>query len=307
MLGFKRNLIFICGVLFVAVLIFSAVNWQTNQAHAQNNNEEYHQSIRNALAEINFPATNNSPEINAVAENLSDFMNYRAGVQLSEENKNLLRELEQKSWNQSKKINRGTLTGILTDLAVEKISNATDEDINYAAEKLGGFDAPDLPESFKRGNRTVMLRASGLGSIDKSEFIEQAKILRDTVKSNKIARSFVVSAIDREIQQRIMLLAKASPKDFNSITDLTPTQAVLMTYVIVTDDTPAHNRKELQKKMEDMQTGISRVINQPYPSPQTHSAYGVNGYLFSTPVNLLLDDAAFTKILNGIKEKSAIQ
>ena len=307
MLRLKRNLIFIFSVLFVATLIFGAVNWQTNRAQTKNYEEEYQQAIRNALAEIDFPAANTAPGINSAAENLSNFMSYRAGVSLSQANKDLLRELEQKSWNQSKRINRGPLAGILTDLAIEKISNATDEDINYAAEKLSGFDAPDLPESFKRGKRTVMFRASGAGSIEKDEFIEQAKILRDTVKSNKIARSFVSSAIDRELEQRAVLLAKASPKDFDSTTDFTPGQAVLITYAIVTDDVPMNNKKALQKKMEDLQTGISRINNQPYPSPQGHTAYGVNGYLFSTPVNLLLDDAAFSKILNGIKEKSGIR
>lgn len=305
----KKNVVFCAGFLLVAAFAFGAFNWQKNQAQAKNNDEEYHQNIRNALAEINLPTANNPSEINAVADNLANFMRYRSGVQLSQANKDLLRELEGKSWQQSKKINRGYLTRILSDAAVEKIINATDADIEYVAKILSGFDAPDLPDSFKRGNKHVQMRHSGASYVEQEDFIEQAKVLRDTIKSNKIVQSFVVSAIDREIEQRINLLAIASPQDFgNSRTDLTPAQAVLITYTVVTDDVPQQNQKALQQLMENIQKGIMRINKgQHYPSPQGYRAFGANGYLFSTPANLLLDDAAITKILNGIKEKSNIQ
>lgn len=296
---------FAVGFLSITICV---LGWQTNFAQAKNYEEEFHREIGNALAEINLPTTNNPAETNAVADNLANFIFYRSGVQLSQANKDLLRELEEKSWQQSKRINRGYLTRILSDIAIEKITKATDADINYIAKNLGGFDAPDLPESFKKGNKTLMLRASGAGYIEEEEFIEQAKVLRDTIKSNKIVQSFIVSAIEREIGDRINFLAKASPKYFGSSrSDLTPAQAVLVTYAIITDDFPAGNQKELQQKMEDLQKIFSRLNNQSYPSPHGHRAYGANGYLFSTPANLLLDDAAVAKILNGIKEKAKIQ
>ncbi len=307
MLNLKKNLIFFCGVLFAAAFVFGAVNWQKTHAQTKNNTEEFHQNIRNALAEINLPTTNNVSAIDAVAENLANFIFYRSGIQLSQTNKDLLRELEQKSWNQSKKINRGHLIRLLSDLAIEKITNTTDAELEEVAKILSGFDAPDYPERFKGKKMYVRLRASGAGTNDKEEFIEQAKVLRDTIKSNKIVQSFVVSAIDREIEQRIRLLAAASPQDFgNSTADLTPAQAILITYAIVADDVPQRNQKALQQMMEVVHKAFSRN-NQFYPSPQGYRAYGANGYLFSSPANLLLDDATMTKILNGIKEKSKIQ
>ncbi len=308
MLRLKKNLSFYLSFLLIAVFAVGAIVWQNTNAQTIGNNDEFHQTIKDALAEIKLPTTNNSAEVNAVAANLADFIEYRSGVRLSQANKDLLRELEGKSWTQSKKINRGHLTQILSDLAIEKIGSATDADIEYVAKNLSGFDAPDYPEHLKPGKAFVMMRASGAGYIEKEEFIEQAKVLRDTVKSNKIAKSFVVSAISREIGDRIDLLAAASPKDFgNSRSDLTPAQAVLITYVVVTDDFPAKNQKDLQKVMENIQKTIIRLSGKSYPSPNDYRAYGDNGYIFSTPASLLLDDAAITKILNGIKEKSKIQ
>ena len=302
----KINPIFFVGISLMVIFVFGALNWQKNQAQTKNNDEEFHQNIRNALAEINLPTSDNASEINGVADNLAKFIAYRSGIQISRTNQDLLRELEQKSWKQSKKINRFHLTRILSDLAIEKVTGATDADIEYVAKGLSGFDAPDYPERLKQGKPSVMLRASGAGN-DKEEFIEQAKVLRDTIKSNKIVESFVVNAIDREIEQRINLLAAASPKDFgDSRNDLTPAQAILITYAIVTDDLPQHNQKALKQLMEAVHKAFSRN-NQFYPSPQGHHAYGMNGYLFSTPADLLLDDATITKILNAIKEKAQIR
>lgn len=305
----KPNAAFAVVFLVVLTAAFGLSDWQTSFAQTKNYEEEFHREIGNALAEINLPTTNNAAEINQAADNLANFIFYRSGVQLSAANKDLLRELEGKSWQQSKRINRGYLTRVLSDAAIEKISNATDADINYVAENLGGFDAPDLPESFKKGKGLISLRASGAGLIEKEEFIEQAKVLRGMVKTNKIAQSFVVSAIDRELGDRIDLLAKASPKYFGaSRGDLTPAQAMLVIYAIVTDDFPAGNQKELTQKMENLQKTIMRINNgQSYPSPNGYRAYGVNGYFFNTPADLLLDDATVTKILNGIKEKSRLQ
>ena len=311
MLRFKKNLTFYFGLLFIAVVASGAIIWQNNRAQTKDNyEEEFHQTIRDALAEIKLPTTKNAIEINAVAQNLANFIEYRSGVRLSQANKDLLRELENKSWQQSKKINRGHLARILSDAAIEKVANATDAEIEYVAKNLGGFDAPDLPENFKRGNKNAHLRANGAGSVDKEEFIEQAKALRDTVRSNKIAQSFVAGAINREVDERIDLLAKASPKDFSSSrNDLTPAQAILVTYAVITDDVPARNQKDLQNAMEVVQRTATRLSssNQVYPSPNGQHAYGDNGYLFSTPASLLFDDATLTTILNGIKEKSGIQ
>lgn len=272
-------------------------------------NRQFYGEINDALAEVNLPtAADNAAEINVVADRLAEFIFYRSGVELSRANRDALRELEAKSWRQSKRINRGLLARVLADIAIERTANASDADINYVAGKLGGFDAPDLPESFKSGNKYVKMRASGAGIIEREEFVEQAKVLRDTIKTNKIAQSFVVSAINRELSDRIDLLAKASPKFFGaSRSDLTPAQALLVTYAIVADDFPASNRKALEKKMDDLQKAFARFNNQFYPSPQGHRAYGDNGYLFGTPASFLLDDVTLAQILSGIKEKSKIQ
>ncbi len=307
MSGLKKNPTFYFGLLFVAVFAFGAIVWQSSRAQTSDKyEEEFHQTIKDALAEIKLPTTNNVAEINAVAENLADFIEYRSGVRLSQANKDLLRELEGKSWNQSKKINQGNLTRILADAAIDRIENAADADLEYAAKTLGGFDAPDLPNN-KRYGKHLILRASGAGYIEKDDFVEQSKVLRDTIKTNKIAQSFVIGAISREVEQRIDLLVKASPKEFgDSRSGLTPAQAILIAYSVTADDVPARNKKDLQITMEAIQKAFSRN-GENYPIPNGHHAYGDNGYIFSTPASLLLDDATLGKILNGIREKGGLR
>lgn len=306
MLHFKKQYFLYLSAV-IAVCAFVGNGWQNSLAETSGD-EEFYQTVKDALAEIKFPKTDDQNEINAVAENLAAFIEYRSGVRLSAENKKLLGELEVKSRNQSKRIKQGDLTRLLSNIAVERISGASDADLNYVVKSLSGFDAPDLLPYYKGDRKHINLRANGEGYIEKGEFLEQAKVLRETVKTNKIVQSFISNAVNREVSDCIDLLAKASPNDFgNSRNFLTPAQAILVTYSVVSDDRLARNQKDLLQMMEAIRSTQMRLSGKSYPSPNGYKAYGDNGYIFSSPVSLLLDDATVAKILNGIKAKSEIE
>jgi hypothetical protein len=40
----------------------------------------------------------------------------------------------------------------------------------------------------------------------------------------------------------------------------------------------------------------------PFPSPDGHRAYGVNGYLFSSPLDLMFDEQTVNHLLDSIEK-----
>src|SRR5437879_4273308 len=94
---------FVIGFCFCA-LVFGALTWKLNTSSGITATEEYYQKVRNGLAEINIPTSNDINSINAAPEHLSNFIRYRSGVQISESNKRILRSAEQNAWTDSKRV-----------------------------------------------------------------------------------------------------------------------------------------------------------------------------------------------------------
>lgn len=294
----------VISVLFLSGVLF----WKGNIASGTTNREEFCQQVRNSLAEISLPTSGDPSAISSATENLAEFVYYRSGVQLSQNNKELLKELEQKSWAQSKQITSAQLSQILSVVALERLANASDEEINRAVESLRGFNASDLPEGFRRGRDSVKLRANGEGTMSIEEFTDRLNSIRNSHFDDNLLATAVANRVSLEVERRIKILSGALPETFgNASESITPMQAVLIAYSIVTDDPLAYNRAGLQQRMQNLQQGISAVTGQNYSNPQGQRAYGANGYIYSSPADLILDDVTVAKILNLIKEESGIQ
>ncbi|HYX28491.1 MAG TPA: hypothetical protein VE863_07985 [Pyrinomonadaceae bacterium] len=207
----------------------------------------------------------------------------------------------------SRRISPDELSAILAQTALERISNLSDADIDHATEALRGFDAADLPDSFRRGRNTIKLRASQGSSLKPEEFVAQAKAIRsaDSV-SKSLFQGAAKTAIGNELQKRSHSLSDAIPERFGS-SGLTPIQAVLMAYSIAADDPLTDSAANLQKHMIEVRDGFTRITGQPYANPQGHLAYGNNGYLFSTPLDLAFDDVTVNLLLDHIAERSTNQ
>jgi hypothetical protein len=312
----KRALVLALGIF--ALLIGGVSLYKTNVASGTTDQEQFQQTVRNALAELNFSTGNSPLTINAATNNLANFIRYRSGVQLSQTNKDSLSLNEQKAQTESKRITQAQLADILTTVACEKLVTLSDSDIDAMAESLRGFNSPNLLVNYPGFRQSVVLRADGEGTMDPAVFIAQLKDARaaEINYQNQLAidpktarvpfsRMALRSRLNTEITERSNYLVASSPDFFNGATnnDLTPTQSMLLTYSIITDDMLAGNQAELQSKLNGMRQGITQYTGRLYPSPQNHRAYGVNGYIFSTPTNLLFDDAVATRVLNLIKEK----
>jgi len=312
----KRNLLVLALVLIFIGVIFFRVS---GPASGITNREEFNQQIRNSLAELQLPKQNNSLLITGSADRLSDFIYYRSGASLSTANKETLRQSEQLFWNESKRVSQQELAQILTDVAFEKLVTLSDQDVDNVTDILRGFNDPSMPAAFQAHRNKVTLRANGEGTMDPQYFAAQLKYARDAqidynqngrgsyppllVQTNRAA---LYNRIVNDVSNRVASLSAADPDTFESSkSDLTPVQAILVAYSVASSDLLAGNQAELQQKMSERQQAASQFAQAQYPSPQGHRAFGVNGYIYSSPLNYLFDDMSVRRVLDLINERRA--
>lgn len=300
----KKSVAFLATSLFVFTLIVGVLTWKIPTS-GTTNEEQHKQQIRDALAEINLAQTDDPVAINIASDNLANFMYYRAGVLLSQTNKNALRGGEQMARSQAKRISKEDLSQILTEIAIDKLKNLTDTQLASATETLRGFDAPDLPASFRLSRDWVSLRASGAGTMTPTEFTNQVNSIRGANANTKIVSSLLASSIALEISKTIDVIRDVSPEFFgNTKSDMTPMQAVLVSYTIAADDALTGNQTQLNQRMQNIYQTITQINGQPYANLQGHRAYGPNGYIYSSPIDLLMDDATVNTLITKIQERS---
>ncbi|QQS41214.1 MAG: hypothetical protein IPM63_17925 [Acidobacteriota bacterium] len=263
----------------------------------------FKQQVRNAIVELALPSGGNQQQLAVGAENLAGFISYRSGVLISDWNLEQLSEAEGFAHGTGKSVSKDKLAELMTAIAVDKLRNLTDEQKQSAVAAMGGFNHPDLPESFRRGRESVSLRASGKGRMTRDGLSSQIEILRGENAENKIVRSMIRNAIALEIESVCAVLIDADPEFFGGTKcEMTPMQALLVAYAVATDDMLAGNRADIQAKMSAIQAAASEAAASPYPTHVGQKPYGVNGYVFSTPADLLLDNAAVQELVTKLSQ-----
>src|SRR6266851_1807186 len=168
--------------LALALLCAGSIGVNTTRTHA-NQNDRYTQSKENFKAavrdgigtEVQFAAPgDDNKNVRASIESAAQFMRKRSGVDLRGQNKTRLAEMEASTLaGTTRRITQDELSEIIATTAIERISTATDDEINRATETMRGFDAPDLPDSFRRGRAHVQLRSSVVSTLTADEFVSQ--------------------------------------------------------------------------------------------------------------------------------------
>ncbi len=287
-------------LLFTAGFFFFNYNGATQ---GTTSNAQLNQRVQNALAEVSLPTSNNASAINASSASLADFIAYRSNVTLSQANKDLLAGKEQLAWNQSKKITKGQLASILTEMASDKLRDLTDAQRDSAVESLRGFNHSTLPANIDRS--TVTLRANGLGRMTPAELTTQLNAIRGSNADSKITQGLIELGISSEIDYYISLLSDADPNFFGGTKgDMTPMQAVLISYAVVTNDTLSDNQTELTTAMQIAENITAQASGGYYPSHIGEKAYGLNGYFYSAPTDLLMTNDSIDKLITEIAIRS---
>ncbi|HZG51547.1 MAG TPA: hypothetical protein VEZ40_05360 [Pyrinomonadaceae bacterium] len=284
-------------------------------------NHEFHLRVRDGVGrEVELPARGNSSgQIRAAVNSVATFIERRSGVRLSGATKNRLSEIEELALSgTARPLTSDELSDLITATVLERLSVLSEQEIAHVDDTLRGFKAPSLPRGF---NRNFKLPGGIVFAGTPSEkTITRLKAVRDQLGTpagdvfQGLARGFVK---DR-VQGRARYLSKSVPEKFGNMWDtvndregaaadggITPLQAVLIAYSLASDDYLSDDEISLGRRMKSLQATATRISGEPYPDPSGHRAYGVNGYLFSSPLDVVFDEQIINRLFDGIEKKWA--
>lgn len=308
----KKNLslVLLLGLFSVGILIWYSVP----KSDAQSGTQAFYDRIRDGVgSEVTFlnNQTATSQNIQPSVDSLSNFINYRSGVILSATSKSKLANMESATLlANTRKLELKELSDVMTTVAMEKLNTLSDSQISSMAETLRGFDSPDLSQSFKHGRNTIRYRADQPTAVTPQAFITQLTEVRNQPSSSQqIYHASLNNLILTEISKRVSVLASALPTKFGNVESegVTPNQALLLLYSVASSDWLWDSQSNLNAKMHQMQVGITNATGTNYPSPQGYKAFGMNGYIFSSPTNILFDEQAVNSLLDKIQERTVTQ
>lgn len=280
---------------------FSAVQQNVSAADAK----EIHKArVKQGLGEVKFSTSSSEKKIAASVESLSKFMEDRSGVALSPNAQRTLISQEQDfRSNKSKGISSLDLGEVIYETVLERASNWDKQETASAIESWKGFNHPDLPESFKKGRSRIRLRANG-ASIKTDEllsFLSASKRGNEEIPASYA--SFVEQTITRDIGKKYQSLSEIMPEQFpSSEQSVSPFSALLLAYSMIADDSLTGSMDNLNREM-NLAYEWSKKEYGTYPSPDGFKAYGPNGYKYSSPTDVLLDDNGINIFLNKLQNK----
>lgn len=317
---FRRARVFLFVLAGLGLTIAVTSLWRSSALKADKEAEgkrQYHARIRDGVGrEVEFALPGDPVgRIHASVNSVDNFIFKRSGVKLSGATKNRIAEMEQRTLNgEAKRLTVSQLNDVLTDTAFERLGRITDEEILHVDETLRGFNAPNLPKRF--GRRAINLPGQSV-FISREKFVEQVKAMRNqtTTPLGHVLHGATHRAIRDVVHRRVSTFSEAVPEKFTGAWDLTnnregttgltPLQAVLIAYSTASMDLLIDSEAGVIKEMKSLQAGLSRIDGEKYPNPEGHLAYGVNGYLTSTPLDLVFDEQTINRLLDHIQERSA--
>jgi hypothetical protein len=306
MKNFGKVLLVLLAIAFVSAATFfvrnkngSAVQKNVSAADA---GEIHKARVKQGLGEIKFTSSSSENKIAASVKSLSKFMEDRSGVTINPDAQKLLASQEQSfRLNNENGISVSEVGDLITETIMERASQWNEQETASAIESWKGFNHPDLPETFKKGRSAIKLRASGkFIRIDQlSSFLSALK------RGNGGIPEFYLSFVKREIIERTenkyKFLSELMPEQFpSSEQNVSPFNSMLLAYSIIADDSLAGSMDSLTREMNSIYDWSKKQYGK-YPSPDGLKAYGPNGYKYSSPTDILLDDNGINTFLNGLQ------
>ncbi|HKO44188.1 MAG TPA: hypothetical protein VJU84_13005 [Pyrinomonadaceae bacterium] len=308
----------VLGALGLVVTVVSIWKSYALQAdHQADGKRRFHERIRDGVGrEVQFASPGDPPGIvRAAVNSVDNFIFKRSGIKFSGATKDRLAEMEQRALNgETKRLTISELNHILTATAFERLGTLTDEEILHIDDTLRGFNSPDLPSKLRR--RDILLPGRVV-AIPKDRFVDQLKAVREQTRTDlgDVLRGDTHRAIEDTVQKRVSALSEAVPEKFGGVwnvagnrdggSGVTPLQALLIAYSAATTDLLCDSEANLNKYMMDMQKGRTRHLGENFPSPEGHHAFGVNGYLVSSPLDVIFDERTVNRMLDHIEGRSA--
>jgi hypothetical protein len=226
----------------------------------------------------------------------SRFINQRSGIRLGESVEKRLAGMEHSILKgESRRVSVDELTEVLTDTAVERMTAATDEEIDAAS------------QSFRVGpNEDVTLRADGRGRMTPQEFASQAKAMRNMSRQgDTLVRETVRPLVAKEVSERVKTLSEGLPEGFRDVESkgVSPSQALLIAYSVSSNDNLGVASKRLQT-LTQRENRELKAQGHELRRASSDKPFGANGARFSTPLDLVLDDKTVHGVLDRVERRT---
>jgi len=290
-----KNIIYSVVTLSLLGLLFIPAIQQKSAANDQGR-EKYLQRIKEGVAEVDVKS----------AESIANFVQVRSGLQLTPSVANRLNQMEALSAASADKlISYEKFVDIVTDLALDKASRLTDEEVDKVITSLQGFRDPDVVKTDE--NPLTAIRPGKYTMAKRGDLSDQLKAMRRP-EAQLLIKGMIRNFIEQEARNTLTDLANAAPDKFGKNWNfrenkagigLTPNQALLLTYSLVSGDLLSDSQTALNERMVNTQAAMVKTVGK-YPSPTGHKAYGDNGYLYSSPVSILFNETEQMKLLDKL-------
>lgn len=300
---------------FLTVIASGLLIWQARPNLASNNNEVYRQKLVDGLGSNIHKAT---PEMSieesaSFVEQATSFLHERSGIEFQQTAKNKLALLELRvSKGEAKYLTLSQLSDLVTNLVLDRVEVFSDTEITDAVEKMKGFNAPELPESFLQARQQGLVKLRyGKQDVNAQDVIAHIQDMRNR---RAFYQPLVHQYVKTEFEKRLIVFSENLPQEWggawntSSQTEgslgISPLQAVTLLYSLAADDALLLSAGNLRQEMGKVQSALAKICNS-YPSPNGHYAYGVNGYFYSSPVDLFFDETNFEKLVDSIEKGTA--
>lgn len=276
----------------------------------------YHARIRDGVGREVESAGGNSPaQIRHAVDSVTKFIEKRSGVSVSEATKNRLAALEERVQSgNGRRLSVAAFSSALSATVLERLASLNDEQIAYVDDTLRGFNAPDMPKNHSRTFQLPMGYASILTPPERT--IGRLKAVRDQLGTpgGEIIAGMITQTVQYNARGKAQSFAEAMPEQFGNLWDVandsestaadagfSPLQAFLFAYSFVSMDALDYSEANLRKYM-NLDWEASKKTFGHFPSPEGHRAYGVNGYLSSSPLDLFFDEPTVNRFLDRVEK-----
>lgn len=320
----RFNLLGRLGSAFIALGLLCAVViavgvWRASADKKDDKAEgkrRYHARIRDGVGrEVESSGGNSPAQIRHAVDSVTKFIERRSGVSVSEATKNRLAALEERVQSgNGRRLSVSAFSASLSATVLERLASLNDEQIAHVDDTLRGFNAPDMPKDCSHTFQLPMGYAFTLVPPEKT--IGMLKAVRDQLGTpgGEVAEGMITQTVQYNARGKAQNLAEAVPEQFGNLWDVandsestaddagfTPLQAFLVAYSMVSNDYMGYSEANLRKYMNlDRDASAKRFGH--FPSPEGHRAYGVNGYLFSTPLDLFFDEQTVNRFLDRVEK-----
>jgi hypothetical protein len=295
-------------IVFVFMLISLATIQSPQASSIQSTDEEtMFARLQDGLgSEAALPdSTLSEPQVSTVINSATTFLYKRSGMQMAQDVKTSITSLEYEVLQDTRRrLTVAEFSSLLSKVLLSRVDTLTDTQIDAAS--TSWRVTPDWQPSSRMN--TVQLRASMGGELSSAQFATNLKAFRDQSTIAAILwRQSSDACIARVVSSRIKLFSNAVPSQWGGVTanGLTPLQAFIIAYSVISDDPLCDSIANVKSDLFDLYTHMLTTYSS-IPGPENRFAFGSNGYQYASPLDIIFNDDVMQALVDGIDKGSKL-